>query len=244
MPDILYHYCTNAAALSIFQLKHLRLSPLALANDSGEGQFGRDQLRKAYFRLQNSANQETLDDALAMYNVFSVSFSKEADLLSQWRGYGDDGAGVAIGFKSTHLQAIADAYSVFFSFGPVCYGKHEVDRRIGETLIGDSDNSLNRLVTILYTSKAEFYREEQEWRLLFMDMAGIHDDKAQFQLDRRGAISPYLQAPFDHELDRMSIEEVILGPRNTSTVRDVETLALNAGFHSVKFRISSGSYRR
>ena len=42
--------------------------------------------------------------------AFVFSMSEEGDLLSQWRGYGDDGCGVAIGFKWEALN-LRDALS-------------------------------------------------------------------------------------------------------------------------------------
>lgn len=37
-PDILYHYCSNAAFLSIVETDSIWLSDLSLSNDSHEGQ--------------------------------------------------------------------------------------------------------------------------------------------------------------------------------------------------------------
>lgn len=41
---------------------------------------------------------------MAGENIFAFCLSEEADLLSQWRGYADDGRGVCIGFKKEALE--------------------------------------------------------------------------------------------------------------------------------------------
>jgi hypothetical protein len=53
---------------------------------------------------------ELLQDKLLAYHKhegFGFSLSLEGDLLSQWRGYADDGCGVSIGFSKSYLQELA-----------------------------------------------------------------------------------------------------------------------------------------
>jgi hypothetical protein len=41
------------------------------------------------------------------FDAFGFCMSKDSDLLSQWRGYADDGHGVAIGFRSTYFESVS-----------------------------------------------------------------------------------------------------------------------------------------
>ena len=49
-------------------------------------------------------------------HTYFCCFSESSDLLSQWRAYGNDGQGVAIGFNAKLLSKIDDMYSYDFYF--------------------------------------------------------------------------------------------------------------------------------
>jgi hypothetical protein len=111
-PATLFHYCSNESFLSILKERQLIASALRLSNDSMEGKWiehifaglcARDeQLSEHQSKL--ISNLEFLTDAFG-----SVGFclSEEGDLLSQWRGYADNGAGVSIGFNANYLHSIS-----------------------------------------------------------------------------------------------------------------------------------------
>lgn len=111
-PDTLYHYCSTESFTSILRTHSVWLSSLNLSNDSMEGRM----VNATVLRL---AEKDGLDaDALRRLRE-SLSFtertldglgfclSEDGDLLSQWRGYADDGRGVAIGFSRSYLEWLA-----------------------------------------------------------------------------------------------------------------------------------------
>lgn len=111
-PDTLYHYCDNEAFASIFQHKTIRLSSLKQSNDSKEGQL----VLETMVRLadQDRLSQHKLDQLQLQLSLLTDRFdslgfclSAENDLLSQWRGYADDGKGIAIGFRRSYLEELA-----------------------------------------------------------------------------------------------------------------------------------------
>jgi len=108
--DILYHYCSTEAFHSIISSRSIWLSALALSNDSMEGKM----LIDAFTRLakRDKIDRQSLvllQDKILAYHKdegFGFSLSLEGDLLSQWRGYAEDGCGVSIGFSKSYLQKL------------------------------------------------------------------------------------------------------------------------------------------
>lgn len=111
-PEILYHYCSNATLCSIIQNKSIWLSSLSMSNDSMEGRWLKEVFRKACedSRIKEIhipeimrlfTNLEYLSDSLGF------CLSEQGDVLSQWRGYADDAAGVSIGFSFSYLNLIS-----------------------------------------------------------------------------------------------------------------------------------------
>jgi hypothetical protein len=117
--------------------------------------------------------------------VFCLSESK--DLLSQWRGYADDGKGISIGFRKAFLERIQDlnlaqhsSIVVSFLLDKVFYDESEaIDMILND--IGLNDFSLCTNITeekqylqiaMAKTAyEAPFYKknaffEEKEWRIV------------------------------------------------------------------------------
>jgi hypothetical protein len=83
------------------------------------------------FHMMQTILLEEFDRCLLQY-FFAVGFclSEEGDLLSQWRGYADDGCGVAIGFESSFFSDLTEmtpdrAKGFDLLFVQVCYDPKE-----------------------------------------------------------------------------------------------------------------------
>ena len=113
LPRRLYHYCSTITMHSIVKNKSIWLSSLNLSNDSSEGMMIRHSLEemsdKEGMGLVFKTNIRTWYSILFEDAVHALGFcvSEEGDLLSQWRGYGADGAGVSIGFNKSCIEALA-----------------------------------------------------------------------------------------------------------------------------------------
>jgi hypothetical protein len=102
-PDLLYHYCSNMAFLSIVSTKTLWASEFTLSNDHLEGKWLRrvveaccdDRKIAPHYKIQAL---EALDVVIGAMGAVGVCLSEEGDLLSQWRAYSENGSGVSIGF--------------------------------------------------------------------------------------------------------------------------------------------------
>jgi hypothetical protein len=116
-PGHLFHYTDLEGVKGIFTSRMLWLSKFTATNDiseiklaiehfqtfaarkagalaGGEGAF----LRKAAAQLEGFRRT----------NICLASFCEQHDLLSQWRSYGNDGRGVALGFNSARLLEVAE----------------------------------------------------------------------------------------------------------------------------------------
>src|SRR5438034_9907722 len=109
-PPHLFHYTDLEAVKGIFTSKSLWLSKFTSTNEISE-------IRLAIQHFQAFVEKEARDVAggeaellreaawqLESYrrtNICLASFCEENDLLSQWRSYGNDGRGIALGFSSS-----------------------------------------------------------------------------------------------------------------------------------------------
>lgn len=108
---ILYHYCSNQSFLSILKSKSIWLSELSLSNDYMEGQWVRHVF--SLYCKDKEVDDTVVDKLLPHLDRFlsgitgsGFCLSEEGDMLSQWRGYADNGGGVSIGFKQEYLEGL------------------------------------------------------------------------------------------------------------------------------------------
>lgn len=128
---VLYHYANNLKGFNILAEKSIRLSDIRKSNDYEElvlfypDLF--DSILRIYrdkpfeFRFENEKGLEAINALLFIskkmldrelsygeFSNFVLCLSEEPDLLSQWRGYADDGQGISIGFSKRKLQKFCD----------------------------------------------------------------------------------------------------------------------------------------
>ncbi len=109
----LFHYCSNTAMISILENKEIWARQLALSNDAMEGKWIREVFIEYCHRKEVTASEQIellkrLDFIIAMAGYAGFCMSEEGDLLSQWRAYADNGAGVSIGFNNDYLAKLGD----------------------------------------------------------------------------------------------------------------------------------------
>ncbi|KFI62981.1 DUF2971 domain-containing protein [Bifidobacterium cuniculi] len=126
-----YHYCSLDTACAILGTGSLRLSDITKSNDSSEIAYGyaaaiRSLIRCGLVREEGSRvhfledwigllrpdYRTMLADAITNRTqppnrlCYAICFSEHHDLLSQWRAYGDDGRGVALGFDLSAMESM------------------------------------------------------------------------------------------------------------------------------------------
>lgn len=118
----IYHYCSNHVFHSIITGGALRVSSMSLSNDSEEGKWIMRLVRQGltpringafeigkftHFNLNQCMN--ALQGLGESFDGLGLCFSKDGDMLSQWRGYADDARGMSIGFSEPVLSKWAKA---------------------------------------------------------------------------------------------------------------------------------------
>lgn len=125
---------------------------------------------------------------------YVICFSSNGDSLSQWRGYGDDGYGVSIGFNTDYFKKLLSRKSDLIEYNSltlakVCYEEDMnslFERIIEKVLKNDKENQteydnilrliLSEILSIAPMFKSPSFSEEAEWRL-FSLMNRFHRNK-------------------------------------------------------------------
>ena len=110
MADILYHYCSTDALHAIMSTGKIRLSSMKLSNDHKEGQWIIDAVKRKYASgiptPEISLILKYLTKCATDFSAMAFCLSEIPDLLSQWRGYADDGHGFCLGFSKAVLEKV------------------------------------------------------------------------------------------------------------------------------------------
>ena len=140
---ILYHYCSVDKFLKILQSGKFWMTDLASTNDSLEIKHGNKVLLQHYLKVTGINQNETFDlerkIESANHAGYAFCMSTKDDSLSQWRGYADDGKGIAIGILVEALKDIKKGYPWYvtgqetYGYEQVIYTEGKVDRVIFES---------------------------------------------------------------------------------------------------------------
>ena len=108
---ILYHYTSIDGLLGILDKNVLWATQYRYLNDSTEFKFARIIIESLSGSKYSVLTEDTISKAVAyfdimnrIYDLYSCSFSKEGDLLSQWRSYCPKEGGFSLGFNYASLK--------------------------------------------------------------------------------------------------------------------------------------------
>jgi hypothetical protein len=99
---------------------------------------------------------------MRLSNMCSVSFCEEPDLLSQWRGYSDEGTGYAIGFSSVALSSIGEGdptNCIYERADQVKIINELINDVIAHEQLDDRNNALSGAFMIALTQFATFFKD-------------------------------------------------------------------------------------
>ncbi len=210
VPSVVYHYCSLEVFLSIIKNSTIRLTNISKSNDTNEVKYCFETFQKALkgaclmYAKSSAINQEdkeffknidyeslvskaVINDSLIYY---TACFSTQPDLLSQWRGYTNDGKGVALGFYSNNFLGKHD-----LKFHHITYDMSEAKREIecfiikklkevsrkgnNKNYISEYENVIEEVITdMVYNAvfyKNPAFQEENEWRLVFYPFGNIRN---------------------------------------------------------------------
>lgn len=274
---VLYHYCSLETLLSIIQYKSLRLSDINTMNDYSEMHWAyekfieavnlvREHYEDAYFDFLDVSIGHTQLNTLMLVACFST----DGDVLSQWRAYGDNGMGVAVGFDSQTMENLA------VRVGQVTYDPTLQVQYYRDLLVAAfpwwklAKNEAERKEVGQFISHQTFdmclmknpaFSEEKEVRIV-RAVNVLHDDDGWHLKDPGGngpdkiskqklpikyrAKGPGIVAHLDLPIGGMGskfIKEIVIGPRSSNNGIEV-SMALNAnGFKGCQLRKSKVTYR-
>lgn len=266
MSDLAYRYADANLFKVMLESQELWFTDLRRMNDWNEYAAG--------FRIACEIAEEVFPEFLDFLNKISpaqmrtdfmiliCSFSTDGDCLSMWRGYGDNGAGAAIGYDhseiSTHqiYTRYQEKGGPFFGkphFYPVIYSEGDFRLRARafiEAALKESSTAaayvhlsamsihLMRMCTLY---KSDFFMDERELR-------GF--------IEVNKTVDPYEIGPRTTDFGPAShvrvktlgfsgpaIKEVVLGPKCKLTVEDAKAMLLGCGLANVRVRQSRITYR-
>ena len=269
-PRHLFHYTDLEAVKGIFTSKSLWLSKFTSSNDISE-------IRLAITHFQAFVEKEARDvaadeakllrdaarqlEGYRRINICLASFCEENDLLSQWRSYGNDGRGVALGFDSKSLAGIAKRHEL--SLYRCVYAPKEHERIAADLVAmllksfrarkprtaGQRDELLAQFHSLFLhvapVIKDHRFGEEREWRLV--SQALPVDDDAMIAVLKGNQASVKYVVKLTHGSRNHSdvISRVTIGPTlDPYNVSDaIELLAARQGFEVDEIEISGIPFR-
>ncbi|MBQ9944520.1 MAG: DUF2971 domain-containing protein [Clostridia bacterium] len=224
-PKTLYHYCSVDTFFNIIKNKSIWLSDVRQSNDELEIAYMKNKfsehVKNAAFIFQfiHLSKHEEFDSLLlnaivetyCETNTLSKNWvfclSEQGDLLSQWRGYADDGYGISIGFDSEQLRLILDKIDRITDaknkrYGSVTlrkvnYSEKKMHAKLEECIdsneIGKSntikefrEKLLPALIDVELhspTYKAPSFKEEKEWRIVLNILYNPNHENTPINID-------------------------------------------------------------
>ena len=213
IPEIVYHYCSLESFLAIIKNSTIRLTNITKSNDRDEIRYCFDAFEDTLRKSCKQFSQKYIDnievknffdeidyDSLVSRAVVNESliyyvacFSSESDLLSQWRGYANDGKGVAIGFYSRNFVLAKDLKNI--KYNKITYDMKTVKSELHNYIIkklekaslkADSSlsispymDAINDIISgMVYNAvfyKNPAFQEENEWRLVYYPFGNIRN---------------------------------------------------------------------
>lgn len=280
MDQILYHYCGLEAFLSIIKNSTLWLSDIRKSNDYLECVYCRDKINEK-IRGFLEDDKEDLEAWNFGYNINSdlsmdmisyvACFSENKDQLSQWRGYADNGAGIAVGFSRESFADLKEAAPSHISFWKVIYDEKEQEKFI-ERIARESIKAMEtKPVAQVAAELNQNYRlqfpvlknasfEEEEWRIIFNDSfskrkrhvgKNILFSGIRYTVREKRLVS-YIEMDFS-KLKHNAIKEIWIGPKAEVEIQDIMHLLDVYGYYDdvesynefvpIKIAHSASSYR-
>lgn len=267
-PGHLFHYTDLEGVKGIFTSRTLWLSKFTATNDISEIKLAIEHFQSFAARkardleggegrfLQEAAGQL---EGFRRTNICLASFCEQHDLLSQWRSYGNDGRGVALGFNTARLLEVAQRNGLRLLRCVYEPAEHErisasltdmllEARRAapaggGAELVAQFNEVFLRVAPVI---KDHRFGEEREWRLVSSPVAFDHPSIIAVLKGNQASVKLTVKLTGDSEAMSNMIPRITIGPTlDPHNVSDaIEVLSQRNGFHISDIGISEIPYRR
>jgi hypothetical protein len=268
--ETLCHYTDLGGLQGIVASDDLWLTNCRFSNDDSEMAHGYSIARAAVddqlSSCASSVDREYLGLLKAQLNpatpddVYICCFCEENNRLSQWRGYGANGAGVGIEINGKRFAEITggDMPLGLMRLWKVYYEEQEQRELVNEAIaFGRGENTpqqrarraADAIKFFIPTFKDVDFHEEGEWRLIFTPGANCHV-RPEFRVARQMLVPYYsiralLQPLGPHVMSKLPIRHVLIGPnpRARITKESVKMLLSRCDYPDVTVEASRTSYR-
>lgn len=269
-PPQLFHYTDLEGVKGIFTSRSLWLSKFTSTNDISEILLAIEHFQSFVTHKADGLDPregELLRQAAAQLegfrrtNICLASFCEERDLLSQWRSYGNDGRGIALGFDSAKLLELAKRNGLRL-FRCVYDTKDqeriaaelvamllEAFRAQGRVADGEREGLLSQFKSLFLAVapviKDHRFGEEREWRLVSQPVA-FEDPAMLAVLKGNQASVKYAVKLAEHGNGRSDlIPSVTIGPTlDPYNVSDaIDLISQRTGFKVAQIEISGIPFR-
>ena len=275
--ELIYHYCRPEAFLEIIKARTMWLSAYYVLNDVTERKWGYLVFTKVAKQLQEEVGKQFIGHIMPMINtayfnsMLMIScYSLDADVLSQWRAYGDDGRGFAIGFAphlmempAKKLRVLYDEEAQIRELTGNLRHTYEYEKSIGFKFDDQFQTHWFNIGLDLCAYKNPAFREEKEIRLAHVSglasegksqkliPLGARDQggkrlsppvEISFRISN-GAVVPYVALDYTNGGANSPIKEIVLGPRNENSESNIEILLNSTGMTDVRVGRSRVPYR-
>jgi len=256
--------------LKIIKSKSLWLTDASSMNDTMECQWHLRHVDKYLGEYMQQGGDEKIGDSLRdiirqnTTSRFLACFSENGDLLSQWRGYADDGRGIAIGFDIDKID-ITNEFPTMSVVAAhqlgLCQIEYDesiqyvlIEHLLDDFLKDDKKNYYNLIRCSILSSmfKNSAFKEEQEWRIVYVPIITTNEDFTSAKImgdglphdfrDTKYGISPYFIWYFS-KCKENPIVDIVIGPQNRTKHEDICLLLTDNKYDNFKMRYSTASYR-
>ena len=176
-PEIVYHYTSFGVLNSILKNNSVWLTGKHHLNDPDEGDIIFKLLDK--YESDEGVELDKFREDINSYDFFVNCMTTHGDKLSQWRGYGDQGKGVSIGFDFDRIKRhISGSKEILLKKveyikkstpiipAGVLRSFSEAKKRCGSPSSA-SDEYLHTIKKDQCSLKYDSYAEEDEYRLIY-----------------------------------------------------------------------------
>jgi hypothetical protein len=275
--EIVYHYCRPEAFLEIVKSRTIWHSAYSVLNDTMEREWGHKIFMQVAEQLRGECGSDVIDRIEKIVEISQESsvamissYSLDADVLSQWRAYTDDGRGFAIGFSTHDMEMPAKPMRVLYDRAAQITEltgniRHVFDyeKSIGFPYNEQFSSHWFMFGLDLCAYKNPAFAEEMEIRRVHVSalalgevskriipLGAIDGEGVRRSLPvdvnfrvSNGMLVPYVVLDYTDGRRNSPIKEVVLGPKNTNLEMNIEILLNAAGLTNIAIRRSLASYR-
>lgn len=269
-----YHYTTIESFMSIVETGKLRLTNTLNQNDYTEAVYIDSIVHSLMGKYKNQYPSGFWEEFISSHrlegNVYTTSFSKDDDSLSQWRAYAGDGSGVAIGLNldSFANKIETDSHNFFDLWDELTYSNVEYDEEVQRQYVEDvlkwgvdelkngnwylpalSNTLWHKLDAMGIKVKHPKFFEEHEVRLIKLanriqnESGGFfYETESQKVIWKNGkyGLSRCIEISIDLSA---SIHEIVIGPKLFGNIESIRYFLMDHNIHGKNLKRSKCPYR-